>query len=81
MGKPKSVDALFADLHDDRAVIILFRRWLCRRWLCRRWCLRFKLSARNLVEMMAERGPSMAHATLTLPDPLLVDSAGERVRV
>jgi DDE domain len=29
-----------------------------------RWYLRFKLSARNLVEIMAERGLSMAHTTI-----------------
>jgi transposase-like protein len=29
--------------------------------LCVRWYLRFKLSFRDLVEMMAERGLSMSH--------------------
>jgi hypothetical protein len=29
-----------------------------------RWYLRFKLSLRDLVEMMAERGLSMAHTTI-----------------
>ncbi|MCB8883794.1 IS6 family transposase [Acidisoma cellulosilytica] len=32
--------------------------------LCIRWYLRFKLSFRDLVEMMAERGLSMAHTTI-----------------
>ena len=46
MGKLKSVEELFEGRHFDREVIIL----------CVRWYLRFKLSLRNLVEMMAERG-------------------------
>lgn len=29
-----------------------------------RWYLRFKLSLRDLVEMMAERGLSLAHTTI-----------------
>jgi transposase-like protein len=32
--------------------------------LCVRWYLRFKLSLRDLAEMMAERGLSMAHTTI-----------------
>ena len=40
--------------HFDREVIIL----------CVRWYLRLKLSLRDLVEMMAERGLSMAHTTI-----------------
>ena len=31
---------------------------------CVRWYLRFKLSLRDLVEMMAERGLSIAHTTI-----------------
>ena len=46
MGKLKSVQELFEGRHFDREVIIL----------CVRWYLRFKLSLRDLVEMMA-RGP------------------------
>jgi hypothetical protein len=42
---------LFEGRHFDREVIIL----------CVRWYLRFKLSLRDLVEMMAERGLSMAY--------------------
>ena len=32
--------------------------------LCVRWYLRYKLSLRDLVEMMAERGLSLAHTTI-----------------
>ncbi|MBC8749485.1 transposase-like protein [Paraburkholderia sp. WC7.3d] len=54
MSKLKSLDELFAGRHFDRDVIIL----------CVRWYLRYKLSLRDLVEMMAERGPSLAHTTI-----------------
>src|SRR5580693_5722177 len=54
MGESKSVDGLFEGRHFDREVIIL----------CVRWYLRFKLSLRDLVEMMAERGLSLAHTTI-----------------
>jgi transposase-like protein len=40
------LDELFKSRHFDREVIVL----------CVRWYLRFKLSYRDLVEMMAERG-------------------------
>ncbi|MEW9586895.1 IS6 family transposase [Paraburkholderia sp. DGU8] len=40
--------------HFDREVIVL----------CVRWYLRYKLSLRDLVEMMAERGLSLAHTTI-----------------
>ena len=43
-----SIDDLFKGRHFDREIIIL----------CVRWYLRFKLSFRDLVEMMAERGIS-----------------------
>ena len=49
-----SVDDLFKGRHFDREIIIL----------CVRWYLRFKLSFRDLVEMMAERGLSLAHTTI-----------------
>jgi transposase-like protein len=52
MDKLESLQELFAGRHFDREVIIL----------CVRWYLRFKLSLRDLVEMMAERGLSLAHA-------------------
>jgi transposase-like protein len=54
MGELKSVDGLFEGRRFDREVIIL----------CVRWYLRFKLSLRDLVEMMAERGLSIAHTTI-----------------
>ena len=45
MGK---LESLFAGRHFGRDVVIF----------CVRWYLRFKLSLRDLVEMMAERGLS-----------------------
>ena len=48
------VDELFKGRHFDREIIIL----------CVRWYLRFKLSFRALVEMMAERGVDLAHTTI-----------------
>jgi transposase-like protein len=54
MGKLKSLKELFAGRHFDREVIIL----------CVRWYLRYKLSLRDLVEMMAERGLQLAHTTI-----------------
>ena len=45
---------LFKGRHFDREIIIL----------CVRWYLRFKLSFRDLVEMIAERGTSLAHTTI-----------------
>jgi transposase-like protein len=54
MSKLKSLEELFAGRHFNRDVIIL----------CVRWYLRYKLSLRDLVEMMAERGLSLAHTTI-----------------
>jgi transposase-like protein len=51
------LDELFEGRHFDREVIVR----------CVRWYLRFKLSYRDLAEMMAERGPSMAHTTIMAP--------------
>jgi transposase-like protein len=48
------MNELFEGRHFDREVIIL----------CVRWYLRYKLSFRDLVEMMAERGLSLAHTTI-----------------
>jgi hypothetical protein len=45
MSKLKSLDKLFEGRHFDREII-----------LCVRWYLRYKLSLRDLVEMMVERG-------------------------
>ena len=53
MSKLNSLEELFAGRHFDREVIIL----------CVRWYLRYKLSFRDLVEMMAERGLNLAHRT------------------
>jgi transposase-like protein len=49
-----NIDAFFKGRHFDREIIIL----------CLRWYLRYKLSFRDLVEMMAERGLSLAHTTI-----------------
>ncbi|WP_374729525.1 IS6 family transposase [Caballeronia calidae] len=50
----KSLEELFNGRHFDRDIIIL----------CVRWYLHYKLSLRDLVEMMAERGLSLAHTTI-----------------
>ena len=50
----RGVDELFGGRHFDREAIVL----------CVRWYLRFKLSYRDLVEMMAERELPMAHTTI-----------------
>ena len=47
MGKLMGIEQLFEGRHFDREVIIL----------CVRWYLRFKLSLRDLVQMMAEHVP------------------------
>jgi transposase-like protein len=49
-----NLDELFEGRHFDREIIVL----------CVRWYLRFKLSFRDLVEMMSERNLSMAHTTI-----------------
>ena len=49
-----SIEELFKGRHFDREIIVL----------CVRWYLRFKLSFRDLVEMMAERGINLAHTTI-----------------
>jgi transposase-like protein len=46
--------ALFRGRHFDRLVIIL----------CVRWYIAYKLSYRDLVEMIAERGVSLTHTTI-----------------
>ena len=50
----QSLDKLFKGRHFEREVI----------GLCVRWYLRYKLSLRDLVEMMAERGVTLAHTTI-----------------
>ena len=47
---PVGLDELFKGRHFQREIIVL----------CVRWYLRYKLSFRDLVEMMAERGLSLA---------------------
>jgi len=54
MSKRKGMEGLFDGRHFDREIIVL----------CVRWYLRYKLSLRDLVEMMAERGLSLAHTTI-----------------
>ncbi|MFL9912361.1 IS6 family transposase [Paraburkholderia sp. RL17-337-BIB-A] len=54
MSKLKTIDVLFDGRHFDREIIIL----------CVRRYLRYKLSLRDLVEMMAERGFVAAHTTI-----------------
>ena len=48
------MDGLFKGRHFDQEIIVL----------CVRWYLRYKLSFRDLAEMMAERGLSQAHTTI-----------------
>jgi transposase-like protein len=54
MSKGKVLEGVFEGRHFDREIIVL----------CVRWYLRYKLSLRDLVEMMAERGLSLAHTTI-----------------
>ena len=54
MSKLIDIDRLFNGCHFDRELIVL----------CVRWYLRYKLSFRDLVEIMAERGLSLAHTTI-----------------
>lgn len=54
MARLQSVDELFKGRHFEQEIIIL----------CVRWYLRYKLSFRDLVEMMAERGVRLAHTTI-----------------
>ena len=54
MSELNNTEGLFRGRHFDREVIIL----------CVRWYLRYKLSFRDLVEMMSERGWNLAHTTI-----------------
>ena len=54
MKSSRRLDALFKYRHFDRQIIIL----------CVRWYVSYKLSYRDLVEMMAERGVELAHTTV-----------------
>ena len=52
VSKPLSLAEVFKGRHFDAEIIVL----------CVRWYLRYKLSYRDLAEMMAERGVSVAPA-------------------
>src|SRR5580765_2101011 len=54
MTEPTSAQELFKGRHFDQEIIVL----------CVRWYLTFKLSSRDLVQMMAERGITLAHTTI-----------------
>ena len=54
MTEPTSAQDLFKGRHFDQEIIVL----------CVRWYLTFKLSSRDLVQMMAERGIALAHTTI-----------------
>src|SRR6266446_6479417 len=54
MAEPTSAQDLVKGRHFDQEIIIL----------CVRWYLAFKLSSRDLVQMMAERGILLAHTTI-----------------
>jgi transposase-like protein len=54
MDRLRNIEKLFAGRHFDREVTLL----------CVRWYLRYKLSFRDLVEVMAERGLHLAHTTI-----------------
>jgi putative transposase len=54
MSNLKDIDGSFSGRHFDREVIVL----------CVRWYPRYKLSFRDLTEMMAERGLSLVHTTI-----------------
>ena len=53
MTKPASAQELFKGRHFDQEIIVL----------CVRWDLTFKLSSRDMVQMMAERGITLTHTT------------------
>ena len=50
----KPVPRVFKWMHFEPEIILL----------CVRWCLSYRLSYRDLVEMMSERGLLMAHTTI-----------------
>jgi transposase-like protein len=54
MTEPTSVQELFKGQHFDQEIIVL----------CVRWYLTFKLSSRDLVQMMVERGITLTHTTI-----------------
>src|ERR1700746_187136 len=54
MTEPTSAQDLFKGRHFDQEIIVL----------CWRWYITFKLSFRDLVQMMAERGITLSHTTI-----------------
>ena len=54
MTEPTWAQDLFKGRHFDQEIIVL----------CVRWYLTFKLSSRDLVQMMAERGIALTHTTI-----------------
>ena len=66
MSKLKSLDKLFDGRHFDREIILL----------CVRWYLRYKLSLRDLIEMMAERGANWLLVSIGVRVALLKDHVG-----
>lgn len=54
MAKHNRIDDMFKGRHFDREIIVL----------CVRWYLRYKVSSRDLTEMMAERGLSVVHTAI-----------------
>ena len=54
MNAPTTAGDLFKGRHFDHEIIVL----------CVRWYLSYKLSSRDLVEMMAERGIGLVHTTI-----------------
>ena len=54
MTEPTSAQDLFKGRHFDQEIIVL----------CIRWYLTFKLSSRDLLQMMAERGIALSHTTI-----------------
>lgn len=67
-----TVEELFKGRHFDREIVVL----------CVRWYLSYKLSFRDLVAMMSERGIGLAHTTILRCTALLagVPEAVEAVR-
>ena len=53
MTEPTSARELFKGRYFDQEIIVL----------CVRWYLTFKLSSRDLVQVMAERGIALTHTT------------------
>jgi transposase-like protein len=61
MTAPRNPDPLFQRRHFEQELIIL----------CVRWYISYKLSYRDLTEMMAERGVAVADTTLLPVDAAL----------